>query len=64
MNPSTSYDGRYKERVSRECEFPPPCVDTQHNPPMHLWIPPGKQFTHKCPSCGAKMTIKGQRLSC
>jgi len=35
----------------------PPCMDPAHNPPSHLYIPPGTNHTHTCPSCGAKVTM-------
>lgn len=35
----------------------PPCMDPSHNPPSHLYIPPGTNHTHTCPACGAKSTI-------
>lgn len=30
----------------------PICHDPSHNPPSHLYIPPGTNHTHTCPSCG------------
>jgi predicted RNA-binding Zn-ribbon protein involved in translation (DUF1610 family) len=33
------------------------CTDTQHNPPMHMVIPPGKGYKHVCPSCGTTQII-------
>lgn len=37
-----------------------PCMDPQHNLPMHIYIPPGQYLTHTCPSCGQTMTIQGR----
>lgn len=37
--------------------MPPPGTDPSHNPPSHLYIPPGTNHTHTCPSCGAKFTM-------
>ena len=28
------------------------CTDVNHNPPSHLYIPPGKGYKHICPTCG------------
>lgn len=28
------------------------CQDPSHNPPTHLWIPPGQGYRHVCPRCG------------
>lgn len=39
--------------------YPSPCYSPQHNPPMHLFIPPGQTHVHKCPACGNEITIKG-----
>jgi hypothetical protein len=35
-----------------------PCNHPQHNPPGHLYIPPGSQFRHVCPGCGAEMILR------
>ena len=35
-----------------------PCFHPEHNPPMHLWIPEGKNYTHICPNCGTKVIVK------
>ncbi len=32
------------------------CMDRAHDFPNMLYIPPGKGYTHVCPSCGAKST--------
>ena len=32
------------------------CLDTSHDPPKFLYIPPGKGYKYVCPSCG-KVTI-------
>ena len=31
---------------------PRTCDHREHQPPMHLVIPPGKQYRHVCPGCG------------
>ena len=28
------------------------CTDPSHEPPMYLYIPPGKGYKHVCPKCG------------
>lgn len=28
------------------------CRNPEHNPPTHLYIPPGKGYKHVCPGCG------------
>jgi hypothetical protein len=33
------------------------CRDPSHNPPSHLYVPPGKGYNHICPSCGKASTI-------
>ena len=33
-----------------------PCNSPEHKPPMHIYIPAGKQLRHTCPKCG-KITI-------
>jgi hypothetical protein len=36
------------------------CLHLEHNPPMHLYIPPGKGYKHVCPNCGKVSVIKNQ----
>lgn len=33
------------------------CNHPEHNPPTHLYIPPGKGYKHICPGCGKEKTI-------
>jgi hypothetical protein len=33
------------------------CINPEHYPPMHLWIPPGTTYRHKCPGCGKETAI-------
>ena len=40
------------------------CTDPQHNPPMGLYIPPGYFYVHKCPSCGNKIMMGGNIITC
>ena len=35
----------------------PPCMHPSHNPPSHLYIPPGTNHTHICPACGFTVTL-------
>jgi hypothetical protein len=32
------------------------CLNPEHQPPMHLYIPAGKRYRHVCPGCG-KVTV-------
>lgn len=41
-------------------ELPESCRDPQHQPPMHLVIPPGKGYRHVCPKCGAVKIMYSQ----
>jgi hypothetical protein len=34
------------------------CLHPEHDPPMHLYIPPGKGYKHVCPNCGKVSIIK------
>lgn len=36
------------------------CIHPEHNPPMHICIPPGKKYVHICPGCGKKTIIRSQ----
>ena len=33
------------------------CPSREHNPPMHMYIPPGKRYRHVCPIICGKVTI-------
>lgn len=35
----------------------PPCLDSEHNPPSMIVIPPGHHLEHTCPSCGKVATV-------
>ena len=40
------------------------CSSNQHNPPMALYIPPGKQYRHVCPNCGNVIIMRGSQATC
>lgn len=40
------------------------CIDPQHNPPSHLFVPLGYVYKHVCPSCGAVSFIQPQHVTC
>lgn len=40
------------------------CIHPEHNPPMHLCIPYGKQYRHVCPACGKETVMKSQQITC
>jgi len=33
------------------------CISPEHNPPMHIVIPPGHKMRHACPACGKETVI-------
>lgn len=39
-----------------------PCIHPEHNPPMGLYIPPGKGYRHVCPGCGCTQTLIPQQI--
>lgn len=49
---------------SKNDDMPLPCLDRQHDPPMHLYIPPGKRYVHICPSCKRKIVLNGLSIFC
>lgn len=58
-----------KERVSGfepipEHEMQKPCTGGEHNPPTHLWIPPGQQYRHICPACGHETILRNYGVHC
>lgn len=43
------------EPIPKEGSFTTPCQHPEHYMPTHIYIPPGMQYRHKCPGCGAEM---------
>lgn len=39
------------------------CHHPEHQPPSHLYIPPGQGYRRVCPSCGAVFTIIPQQVT-
>jgi hypothetical protein len=39
------------------------CASPEHNPPMHLYIPPGESYTHVCPACGKETVLKSPNIT-
>jgi hypothetical protein len=40
------------------------CTDPEHEPPSHLYIPPGYSYTHICPSCGRQVLLTPPVIWC
>ncbi len=38
------------------------CTSPQHNPPTHLYIPPGNIAIHTCPGCGKETKMQGSTV--
>lgn len=38
------------------------CTHPEHNPPMHLYIPPGQGYRHVCPGCGYWVDLYGSQV--
>lgn len=38
------------------------CLDPAHNPPSHIYVPPGQTFKHECPRCGQRTEIHGKHI--
>lgn len=34
-----------------------PCRHREHDPPSHIYIPPGMRLRHICPGCGEEQVI-------
>lgn len=39
------------------------CNHSEHEPPTHLYIPPGKGYRHICPGCGEIKVITPLQIS-
>lgn len=39
-----------------------PCLNSEHNPPSMLYIPPGQVYRHVCPGCGYECVIYSQSV--
>lgn len=40
------------------------CHDPQHNPPSHLYIPPGHAYKHTCLTCGSTVYLQPDVITC
>ena len=40
------------------------CINPSHNFPSHLYIQPGKSYTHTCPGCGEQQTVTAPLITC
>lgn len=40
-----------------------PCIHPEHNPPTHLFIPPGKQYRHVCPGCEREVVLRSPQCN-
>lgn len=38
------------------------CRHPEHDPPMHLYIPPGETRVHRCPACGFEIEMHGSEI--
>jgi hypothetical protein len=47
----------------RKVETIKPCRDREHNPPNMLVVPPGHEYVHICPSCGAVSVLHASNIS-
>lgn len=34
------------------------CLNSAHEPPMHMVIPAGKIYRHVCPGCGREVVLR------
>jgi hypothetical protein len=48
-------DGRYAEKERS-------CINSEHNPPMHMVLEPGT-YKYTCPSCGKVTTFEVPRIT-
>lgn len=39
------------------------CRHPEHQPPLHLYIPPGKEYVHICPQCKQRTVLGGSNVS-
>lgn len=39
------------------------CSHPEHNPPMHIVIPPGKRMRHVCPACGKETVVEPLQIT-
>ena len=51
----------YMLRKIKDAEIP--CMDSEHNPPMHIVLAPGT-YEHTCPSCGKKVKFTVPLITC
>lgn len=63
MNKNEKLANKWKE-IEKENWIDRICTSPQHQPPSHLYIPPGKIHIHVCPSCGQETPMMGKRIIC
>lgn len=44
-------------------DIPPPCMNREHEPPMHISLSPGV-YEHTCPGCGKSVTFTVPSITC
>lgn len=44
-------------------EEPKMCQDPQHLPASHMYIPPGMQLRHTCPSCRHETIVRPMNIT-
>ena len=61
-------DGWFEQKNQKPGFFDLPkhqvCSHYAHNPPSHLYIPPGQGYRHICPGCGHVTVMTCQVITC
>jgi len=58
INTNTKKGGFFDLEKMKICSHP------EHNPPAHLYIPPGKGYIHICPSCQNEVKLIPPQITC
>jgi hypothetical protein len=56
-------DDKKKRGGFEDIPLPERCRHPQHEPPMHMVIPPGKQYRHICPGCGREVLLRPPHIT-
>lgn len=49
--------------LEKIADAPKPCLSPEHNPPMHIVLPPGV-YKYTCPSCGQSVVFTVPMVTC
>lgn len=59
---NTDYLNLPNSTIEPDGDWEDHCRHPEHNPPMHICIPPGLKIRYKCPGCGKETVIRSPAI--